>query len=230
MEVAAIRSFIMTALIITAILVDKTASPIRSIAFAATIILLERPENIIHPSFQMSFSAVLALITCFNIFSKNNTYNIDGNFIYKLFFYFYGVSIASLIAGLVTAPFSIYHFRQSANYSIFANLIAVPITSFLLTPCIVITFFLYPLHLESLSLNIMKIGIETLLKVSHYIAKLPLSVSNFSRIDDLNLLIIVFGILWLCIWSSKIRYLGAILISLGIIFQSLQDKPDIFID
>ena len=72
MEVAAVRSFIMTSMIIIAILIDRTSSPMRAIAFAASIILIINPENIIHPSFQMSFAAVLALIACFDFFKKIN--------------------------------------------------------------------------------------------------------------------------------------------------------------
>lgn len=228
MEVAAVRSFIMTSLIIIAILVDHIPSPTRSIAFAATIILIFYPENIIHPSFQMSFSAVLALVSCFEILSKKKIY--DGSILYKIFLYLISVSFASLIAGIATAPFSVYHFGQSSNYSILANLIAVPITSIWLMPCVIITFFLYPFHLENLSLNIMKIGIDILVKIAHYIANLPLSVSSFSKLEDTNLLIIVLGILWFCIWISKIRYFGFVLIFTGISLQSFQDKPDIFID
>ena len=230
MEVAAVRSFIMTSMIIIAILIDRTSNPMRAIAFAASIILIINPENIIHPSFQMSFAAVLALIACFDLFKKIN-FNFENlNLLQKIFFYFASLSFASLVAGLATAPFALYHFSQFANYSILANLIAVPITSFLLMPCVILTFLLYPLHLEHLSLYIMDLGIKILINISNYIAKLPHSVTAFTKISDINLLIIVFGMIWFCIWNSRIRFLGVIIILLGIILQSLTHKPDIFID
>lgn len=230
MEVAAIRSFIMTSMIIIAIIIDRLSSPMRALAFAASIILIYSPENIIHPSFQMSFSAVLALIACFEIFSKLKFSFPEFNLIQRLLFYLFSLSLASLVAGLATSPFAIYHFSQSSNYSILANLLAVPITSFWLMPCVIITFFLYPLNLEYLSLNLMKIGIDLMLKIASYIANLNHSVSLFAKITDINLLIIAFGMLWLCIWISKIRFIGIIIIIIGIISQSFTKRADIFID
>jgi len=230
MEVAAIRSFIMTSMIIIAIIIDRTSNPMRAIAFAATIILIITPENIMHPSFQMSFAAVLALIACFEIFSKVKFDFSEFNLLQKILFYLLSVSLASLVAGLATAPFALYHFNQSSNYSILANLIAVPITSFWLMPCVVLTFLLYPLHLEFLSLYLMKFGIGLMLKIAHYIANLSYSVTAFAKITDFNLLIIVFGILWFCIWSSRLRLFGIIIIISGIISQAFVIRPDIFID
>lgn len=230
MEVAAIRSFIMTSMIIIAIIIDRLSSPMRAIAFAASIILIYSPENIIHPSFQMSFAAVLALIACFEIFSKFKFSFSDFNLFQKFLFYMLSLSLASLVAGLATAPFALYHFSQSSNYSILANLAAVPITSFWLMPCVIITFFLYPLHLEYISLYIMKYGIKLMLIIASYIANLNHSVTMFAKITDLNLLIIVFGMLWFCIWISKIRFIGIFIIIIGIISQSLTKRADIFID
>ena len=230
MEVAAIRSFIMTSMIIVAIMIDRNSNPMRAIAFAATIILIITPENIIHPSFQMSFAAVLALIACFELFSKLKFDFAEFNLAQKILFYLLSLSLASLVAGLATMPFALYHFSQSSNYSILANLLAVPITSFCLMPLVVLTFLLYPLHLEILSLYPMKFGIELMLKISHYIAHLPHSVTAFAKITDINLLIIVFGMLWFCIWLSKIRFIGVIIILCGILSQSFVKQPDIFID
>lgn len=230
MEVAAVRSFIMTSMIIFAIIIDRTSNPIRAIALAATIILLISPENIIHPSFQMSFAAVLALIACFEFFKKLQFDFSEFNIIQKFLFYILGSCFSSLVAGLATTPFALYHFSQSSNYSILANLLAVPITSFWLMPGVVLTFLLYPFHLEFLSLYPMEWGITLMLKISHYIAHLPYSVTTFAKITDLNILIIVFGMLWFCIWKTRMRFLGIAIIMLGILLQSFVTNPDIFID
>ena len=111
-------------------------------------------------------------------------------------------------------PFALYHFNQSSNYSILANLLAVPITSFWLMPCVVIAFLLYPFHLEILALYPMKFGIELMLNIAHYISNLPYSVTAFAKMSDLNLLIIVIGMVWFCIWHTRIRFIGMILILL----------------
>lgn len=230
MEVAAVRSFIMTSMIIISIILDRTSNPMRAIALAATIILIISPENIIHPSFQMSFGAVIALVSCYEFFTKLKFNFSEFNFIQKILFYLLSLSFSSLVAGLATTPFALYHFSQSSNYSILANLLAVPITSFWLMPCVVLSFLLYPFNLEFLSLYPMQYGITLMLNIADYVANLPHSVSVFAKLNDSNILIITLGMLWFCIWKTRIRLLGILIIALGILLQSFVTKPNIFID
>ena len=61
-EVATQRSFIMTAVVLIGVMVDRPAVTFRTLAVAALIVLLLAPEALVHPSFQMSFAATLALI------------------------------------------------------------------------------------------------------------------------------------------------------------------------
>ncbi len=227
MEVAAVRSFIMTSLIISAILFDQVANPLRAIAFAATIILLITPENLFHPSFQMSFSAVLGLIACFEKFKFTPP---ESTILLKIFYYVSSIMIASLVAGLSTLPFALYHFGLSSNYSILANLLAVPITSFWLMPCVVASFLLYPLHLETISLKIMKYGIDLVIKISNFVANLPYSVKAMMKISDCNLLLMVTGFLLLCVMRTKLRLTGILFILVSVILYINQKTPDLFID
>ena len=61
-EVATQRSFIMIAIVLIGILVDRQTLTFRTITVAAIGVLLLVPEAVVHPSFQMSFAATLALI------------------------------------------------------------------------------------------------------------------------------------------------------------------------
>ncbi|WP_342260068.1 ComEC/Rec2 family competence protein [Candidatus Tisiphia endosymbiont of Metellina segmentata] len=58
-QIAATRAFIMTAIFIYAVMIGRKPYPLRSLAIAACIILSVNPEYIFHPSFQLSFVAVL---------------------------------------------------------------------------------------------------------------------------------------------------------------------------
>ncbi len=57
-----VRAFVMLAVAMTAVLLDRPALTMRSLALAAAILLVWRPESIVEPGFQMSFAAVAALI------------------------------------------------------------------------------------------------------------------------------------------------------------------------
>src|SRR5205085_1200756 len=61
-EVATQRSYYMIGIVLLAVLVDRTAVTFRTLAVAAIAVLLLAPEAIVHPSFQMSFAATLALV------------------------------------------------------------------------------------------------------------------------------------------------------------------------
>ena len=59
------RSFISTALILLAVMVDRNPFSMRLVAWAAMVVLLVQPESLVGASFQMSFGAVVALIAAY---------------------------------------------------------------------------------------------------------------------------------------------------------------------
>ena len=62
------RAFMMMAVVMAAIMLERTALSIRVVAFAATLVLLIAPESLLGASFQLSFAAVVALITTYETF------------------------------------------------------------------------------------------------------------------------------------------------------------------
>ena len=61
-EVATQRSFIMAGIVLVGIMADRPTLTFRTLTIAAFAVLLFAPEAVVHPSFQMSFAATLALI------------------------------------------------------------------------------------------------------------------------------------------------------------------------
>jgi len=61
-QVATQRSFIMIGVVLCGVLLDRPTLTMRTLTIAALVVLLFAPESIVHPSFQMSFAATLALI------------------------------------------------------------------------------------------------------------------------------------------------------------------------
>jgi competence protein ComEC len=64
-EVATQRSFVMTAVVLIGVMADRPALTLRTLAIAAFAVLLLAPQSVVHPSFQMSFAATLALIAAY---------------------------------------------------------------------------------------------------------------------------------------------------------------------
>jgi competence protein ComEC len=61
-EVATQRSFIMIAVVLSGVLLDRPTLTMRTLTVAALLVLLFAPEAVVHPSLQMSFAATLALV------------------------------------------------------------------------------------------------------------------------------------------------------------------------
>src|ERR1700690_3351004 len=64
-EVATQRSFIMIAIVLVGVMVDRPTLTFRTLTVAALGVLLLQPESVVQPSFQMSFAATLALIAAY---------------------------------------------------------------------------------------------------------------------------------------------------------------------
>ena len=59
------RAYIMIAIVLIGVMIDRPALTFRTIAIAAFVVLLLAPQAVVHPSFQMSFAAALALIAAY---------------------------------------------------------------------------------------------------------------------------------------------------------------------
>ncbi|QHD65092.1 ComEC family competence protein [Neorickettsia findlayensis] len=64
MQTSAQRACIMTCTLFLSILLDRKADTLRSVIFAATVLITLYPESIFKPGFQMSFFAVLGICFC----------------------------------------------------------------------------------------------------------------------------------------------------------------------
>ena len=62
---ATVRSTIMIAIMFLAVLLDRPALALRNVILAATLILLAFPESLFDVGLQMSFAAVLALVSVY---------------------------------------------------------------------------------------------------------------------------------------------------------------------
>ena len=84
-----------------------------------------------------------------------------------------GTALTSLVAGLATAPYGIFHFQRVAPYGLLANLAAMPAVSFLVMPFGLLGVLLMPFGFDHLAWPVMGKGIEIMVAVSDAISMLP---------------------------------------------------------
>lgn len=224
------RSFIMSTMVFLAILFGRSGTPLRVVAIAALYILITAPENIISPSFQMSFGAVIGLISAFGWLEPHLSRFASAYKVPKILMWILGTIISSIVATIATAPFAIYHFNRNSPYGILANILAIPMTSFEIMPCGVLAMVLMPLHLEWVVAWPLRVGIDFIMWVANYVAALPYANATIPAINDWQLLLMVFGLLWLALWQTNIRLVG-IGIVLIVIFAAFFNKtPDVMVN
>jgi len=225
------RSFIMTALVLVAVMLDRRGLSLRSVAWAALIVLIFSPESILGPSFQMSFSAVIVLIAGYEwIRSKTDKQSTTKtNRFIKPLKYISGVLITSFLASLATAPFAIYHFNQLASYSVAANAIAVPMSAFWVMPWALIGVLSIPFGVEGIAFQLMGWGIDVIINVAMTVASWPGAIARFQVLPDLGLAVIALGTLIILLHHHPARYLGIAGLIAGSIIALTYQPPDIIV-
>ncbi len=164
--VATERAFVMVAVMLAAILADRRAISLRTVALAATIILIYSPEAVTTPGFQMSFAATVALILSYGPWARVSPY------LPRWLRPVAMLLISSLVAGIATSPIAAAHFNRMAQYGLLANMLAVPVMGALVMPAGVIAALLAPIGLEGPALWVMGIGTAWMLWVAEFVAGL----------------------------------------------------------
>ena len=158
------RAFLMVAVMLGAILLDRRAISLRTVAVAAIAILAVAPEALVTPGFQMSFAATASLILVFPAWSRHAN---------RLPWIVRGAALlvlSSLIAGIATSPIAAAHFNRSAQYGLIANLLVVPVMGAVVMPAGVIAAVLGPLGLAGPALWAMGLGTRWMLFVGERVA------------------------------------------------------------
>ncbi|MDR2723649.1 MAG: competence protein ComEC family protein [Holosporaceae bacterium] len=218
-SVPSVRAFIMHTIVICAILVERCSITMRSVAIAATLVMISTPEVILFPSFQMSFGAVIAIVAL-----HEHNWNFSG-----LFRNLFGVLGTTVVASIPTAIFSMYTFNQLTLNSIFANVISIPFMSFFIMPMAIIALFLMLFDLAQPLIVCMGYGIQALVKISELSAQLPGSRFVMPTPTYINMAIFIFSGLILTLIHHKIRFCGAIGMIIGGIYYYFNTTPDILI-
>ena len=123
----------MIGVVLLGVLFDRPALTMRTLTIAALVVLLFAPESIVHPSFQMSFAATLALIAGYERGAIKLRGRADTSLGARAALWgvneIVGLTIASLLAGLATTPYAAFYFHRIAPYGVIANLLAMPIAN-----------------------------------------------------------------------------------------------------
>jgi competence protein ComEC len=232
-EVATQRAFIMTAIVLVGVMCDRPALTLRTIAVAALAVLLIAPEAIVHPSFQMSFAATLALIAAYERglpwLSAVPETSIGTRIALWGGREILGLVLASLVAGLATTLFAAYHFHRLAPYGLLSNLLAMPIVSAWVMPSGLLALAAMPFGFDEMFWHLMGSGIDWMIAVALWVASLPGAVGRVHAFGVGPLLLASLGLVLLCLLRSLLRLSGVVLIAIACLLVWRAPLPDILV-
>ncbi len=229
MHVPIVRSFAMAALVTLAALLGRRAVSVRGLALAAVALMLLEPQEVPGASFQMSFSAVLALIAGYEALRPwLRKLRGDGALWRRVAGHVVALALTSLLAGGASAPFGAYHFGRLQAYFVFANMIAVPITALWVMPLGLLSLALMPLGLEAPVLDAMGWGVRAIVLIARNVTAWPMAVVPVPHMPGWGLAMVGLGLAWLGLWrTARLRLLGLLPLMVGLASPWMMRPPDL---
>ena len=220
-QVATQRSFIMIAVVLIGVRADRPTLTMRTLTVAALIVLFFAPEAVVHPSFQMSFAATLALVAGYERGVVRVRARKDSSLGARAALWgvneIVGLTLASLLAGFATTPYAAFHFHRLAPYGVLANLLAMPVVSAWVMPVGILGVVAMPFGFDAECWRQMGYGIEWMDAVSLWVASLPGAYGRIDLFGTGTLLLATAGLLVMGLLKTPLRWSGALLMLLGVI-------------
>jgi competence protein ComEC len=207
------RAAITASVAFTAILLDRRAVSLRSLALAALIILLAEPEVVLQPGFEMSFCATASLVALAEIWPRRPqpqglpwpiaVLQRSRDWLIALF-------MVSLVAGAATGPFAIQHFNRIANFGVFANLTADFVASAVMMPALAVALLLELVGhgIASPALFVAGWAARSIIWLAHLFATAPAATLTPSAAPPIALALSYLGILFVCLRNGRLRWIG----------------------
>lgn len=236
-EVAAQRSFIMLAVMLVAVMLDRSALTMRNLAISAIVVLAISPHEILGPSFQMSFAATAALIAGYAAWSERRRNRPAQRFEpvsglawlrRKTTLYVGGLVLTSILAGGATTLYGIWHFQRMSPLSLVANLAVMPIVSVLVMPFALLAALLMPLGLEAWPLAVMGKGLDLMLAAANWLSeRSPLDETGMIPKSAVILFTVALIVVSVC--TTRLRLLALPFLVMGSAVAIGRDLPQVFI-
>ncbi len=229
-QVSALRAYLMTAVMLGAVLFDRPAISLHTLALAATAILAVQPSTVMGPSFQMSFAATAALIAGYAGWRARprailpQARSLPMRIVAGSATFLGGTLATSFIGGVSTAVFAISHFHRLSTHGLEANLAAMPLISLVVMPSGFIAMLLMPFGLDAPFFWIMGQGLEMVLLVAHTVSGWG-GGYVFPRLPAWFMPGAIAGMLLLMLLRTPIRHVGTALIVATLAAAFLAPRP-----
>jgi competence protein ComEC len=229
-EVPTVRSCVAALLVLGALALGREALSLRMVAIAAGLVLLLWPESAIGPSFQMSFAAVLAIIALANsapvqafLAPREEAWLARiGRRVAMLF-------VTGVVIELALMPIVLFHFHRAGVYGALANVVAIPLVTFLAMPLIALGLVADLVGAGAPFWWLAERALALLLGIAHWTAGQAGAVRLMPQISGLSVALFAVGGLWLALWRGRVRLAGLVPVAAASVLAALTPIPDVLV-
>jgi competence protein ComEC len=229
-EVPTVRSCVAALLVLGALALGREALSLRMVAVAGGFVLLLWPESAIGPSFQMSFSAVLAIIAlstsapvrAFLAAREEPWWTPTLRRVAMLF-------ATGVVIELALMPIVMFHFHRAGLYGALANVVAIPLVTFVSMPLIALGLVFDLVGAGAPFWWAVERSLDLLLAIAHLTADQPGAVRLMPQIGGGAIALFAGGGLWLALWSGRARLWGFAPVALASGLTLLTPVPDLLV-
>ena len=231
-EVAAQRSFLMLAVMLTAVLFDRAALTLRNLAISAIVVIVVSPHEVIGPSFQMSFAATAALVGAYALWSDYRARRLETRkpggstslwLARKMLAAIVGIAVTSLVAGGATAIYSAWHFQQLPSLGLLTNLATMPIISVVMLLAVLGTVSM-PLGLDGPVFDGMGLLLSATIAIARWFAeRAPLDM--IGPVPPAAVVIVTLAILIATVTTTRLRIAALPVVLVGLAVLAARPLP-----
>jgi competence protein ComEC len=229
-EVPTVRACIASILVLLGVALGREALTLRLVAVGALIVLAFWPESLPGASFQLSFAAIVAIVALHDHPKVRNFLSArDEGWPVKLGRFLLGLVLTGLAVEVALIPIALWHFHQAGLYGALANILAIPLTTFVIMPLEALALLFDPSGLGAPFWWLAGQALSFLLHLAHATASAPGAVALLPTMPGPAYVLMVGGGLWICLWRTGLRRWGLVPLAAGAVWALATPAPDILI-
>jgi competence protein ComEC len=137
--------------------------------------------------------------------------------------------LTGLLVEFALMPIAVYHFHKAGLYGAFANIVAIPLTTFVVMPLEALALLLDMAGLGAPVWWLVQLALDALLWLAHLVAGAPGSVRSLPAMPAGAFALMVIGGIWIALWRTRWRRLGVVPLVVGAVWALTTPAPDVLV-
>ena len=229
-QVPTIRSCVASLLVLAALAMGREAMTLRLVAAGALLVLVLWPESVAGPSFQLSFAAITAIVALHEhprivaLFERH-----EEGWPRRVLRAGGSLLLTGVVVEAALMPIAVYHFHKAGLYGALVNIVAIPLTTFVIMPLEALALLFDGVGLGTPWWWLAGVALKALLWLARTVASMPGSAAMLPAMPDGAFALMVGGGLWIALWRTRWRRLGIAPLAVGAAWGLLTPAPDLLV-